>query len=408
LKVGGVSIAVLGIALCALAAFVHFGHPPTFEPRKIELTVEVTPERVARGKVLATAICVGCHMDPVTRKLTGKHISDAPLEFGRIASRNITRHPVKGIGRWTDGELAYLLRTGVDRNGVYIPPYMSKLPHLSDEDLFSIIAFLRSEDPLVAPEAVDPPGVTEPSLLAKFLTRFVFGPLPYPDAPVPPPPQGDEVALGRYLVVNLDCYSCHSEDFKTMNVAEPEKTPGYLGGGNPLLGLSGETTYSSNITSHEGTGLGSWTREEFLRAVREGFRPDGTPLLYPMAPLPELTEAEVGAIYAYLRTVPPIERAVPRRERPSLAETRNGEEIYRYYGCRSCHGDNGVGIADLRQAYRRYPADEELRRWIENPSAIQPGTKMPTWRGVIAEEHYAPLLAYVRTLGERAAGAKPN
>ncbi|MGH9389053.1 MAG: hypothetical protein ACRD1Z_05505, partial [Vicinamibacteria bacterium] len=379
MKVGGGLFTVLAIGIAALALVIHLGHPPTFDAPKIDLTVEVTPERVARGKVLATAICVGCHMDPVTRKLTGKHMADAPLEFGRIVSKNITRHPEKGISGWTDGELAYLLRTGVDRNGVYIPPYMSKLPHLSDEDLFSIIAFLRSDDPLVAPEAVDPPGVTEPSFLTKALTRFVFGPLPYPREPVPPPPPGDELALGRYLVVNLDCYPCHSEDFKTMNVAEPEKTPGYLGGGNPLLGLNGEALYSANLTPHEGTGLGSWAREGFLRAVREGFRPDGTPLLYPMVPLPELSETEVGAIYAYLRTVPPIDRAVPRRERPSLADTRNGEEIYRYYGCRSCHGDNGVGIADLRQATTKYPADEGLRRWIEDPSAIQPGTKMPTW-----------------------------
>jgi mono/diheme cytochrome c family protein len=391
-------LAVLVLAVAGLALFVHFGHPPTFEPGKIDLTVEITPERVARGKVLASAICVGCHMDPVTRKLTGKHIDDAPLEFGRIVSRNITRHPEKGIGAWTDGELAYLLRTGIDRNGVYIPPYMSKLPHLSDEDLFSIIAFLRSDDPLVAPEASDPPGTTEPSFLTKALTRFVFGPLPYPDAPVPPPPR-DEIALGRYLAVNLECYGCHSEDFKTMNVAEPEKTPGYFGGGNPLLGLSGETMYSSNLTPDDGTGIGSWTREEFVRAVREGFRPDDAPLLYPMIPLPELTEGEVGAIYAYLRTVPPIARAVARAERPALAGTMEGEELYRYYGCRSCHGENGVGIADLRRANTSYPADEDLRRWIEDPSAIQPGTKMPTWRGVIAEEHYAPLMAYVRKLG---------
>ncbi len=400
LKIGGGLFVVLVLAVAALAVFVHFGHPPTFEPPDLDLEIEVTPERVARGKVLAAAICVGCHMDPVTMKLTGKHISDATAEFGRIVSRNITRHPEKGIGGWTDGELAYLLRTGVDRNGVYIPPYMSKLPHLSDEDLASIIAFLRSDDPLVAPEAVDSPGVTEPTFLTKALTRFVFGPLPYPDAPVPGPPPGDEVALGRYLVVNLDCYPCHSEDFKTMNVAEPEKTPGYLGGGNPLLGLSGETLHSSNLTPDEGTGIGKWTREEFVRAVREGFRPDDTPLLYPMIPLPELSKEEVGAIYAYLRTVPSIERAVARRERPSLADVGDGEELYRYYGCRSCHGENGIGIADLRQASTKYPEDDALRRWIEDPSELKPGTKMPTWRGVIAEEHYEPLMAYVRTLGE--------
>jgi hypothetical protein len=110
---------------------------------------------------------------------------------------------------------------------------------------------------------------------------------------------------------------------------------------------------------------------------------------------------EVGAVYAYLRTVPSIERAVARADRPARAETMDSEELYRYYGCRSGHGENGVGIADLRRTNTGYPADEDLRRWIEDPSATKPGTKMPTWRGVIAEEHYAPLMAYVRTLGQR-------
>ncbi len=391
-----------------LVAFVHFGHPPTFDPPALDLRIEASPERVARGKVLATAICVGCHMDPVTMKVTGKHMSDAPPEFGPIFSKNITRHSEKGIGSWSDGELAYLLRTGITRDGSYIPPYMIKLPHMSDEDLASIIAFLRSDDPLVAAEAVDPPGVTEPTLLTKLLTRFVFAPLPYPDEPVTGPPAGDEVALGRYLLVTLDCYGCHSEDFKTQNVAEPEKTPGYLGGGNRLIGLTGENVYSANLTPHKNTGIGLWTRDEFVRAVREGFRPDDTPVLYPMAPMPELSEAEVGAMYAYLRTVPEIDRAVPRRERPSLAARNEGQEQYYHYGCYACHGDDGLGIADLRKASTKYPTDAELRRWIEDPSAVKPGTKMPTWRGVIQDEHYQPLMAYIRHLGEQAAVAKPN
>ncbi len=405
--IGGIVI-LLVIAGAALATFVHLGHPPTYETLALELAIESTPERVARGKVLASAICLGCHMDPVTQKVTGKHMSDTPPEFGAIYSKNITRHPEKGIGSWTDGELAYLLRTGVGRDGVYVPPYMVKLPHMSDEDLASILAFLRSDDPLVAPEAVDPPGVTRPSFLTKLLTRLVFAPIPYPDAPVVDPPPDDEVALGRYLVVNLDCFSCHSEDFKTTNVEHPEETPGYLGGGNPLLGLSGETVFSANLTPHETTGIGSWSRDEFVRAVREGFRPDNTPILYPMAPMPELSEAEVGAMYTYLRSVPVIARAVPKRERPTRAEQDEGERHYYYYGCYSCHGDDGLGIADLRRAASKFPSDAELRRWVEDPSTIRPGTKMPTWRGVIREEHYAPLIAHVRRLGEQAALAKPE
>lgn len=405
--VAGLTVAAL-LVVAGVAAFVILSHPPRYEVPELDYRAESTPERVARGKALASAICVGCHMDPVTLKVTGKHMSDAPAEFGPIYTKNITNHPDKGIGSWTDAELAYLLRTGVGRDGVYIPPYMVKLPLMSDEDLASIIAFLRSDDPMVSPEAVDPPGVTQPSFLTKFLSRFIFKPIPFPDGPIAPPPPGDDVALGRYLVANLDCYGCHSEDFKTMNIAEPEKTPGYLAGGNPLIGLSGESVYSANLTPHDSAGIGAWSRDDFVRALRDGFRPDGTAILYPMAPMPELSDEEIGAIYAYLRTRPAVDRVVPKRERPSVATRNEGEEHYYHYGCYACHGDDGVGIADLRGAARKYSVDTDLRRWIEDPSAIKPGTKMPTWRGVIREAHYQPLIAYVRELGERAAVARPS
>ena len=106
---------------------------------------------MARGTRLAKMLCVSCHFDPATRVLSGRRMADVPPEFGAIYSANITRHQTHGIASWTDGEIVYLLRTGIRRDGRYAPPYMVKLPHASDEDILSIIAFLRSDDPLVAP-----------------------------------------------------------------------------------------------------------------------------------------------------------------------------------------------------------------------------------------------------------------
>ena len=65
------------------------------------------------------------------------------------------------------------------------------------------------------------------------------------------PNPSDEMAWGRYLVVALDCYGCHSADFKTVNILQPEKTPGYLGGGNQLVDLRGKPIWSANITFDE-------------------------------------------------------------------------------------------------------------------------------------------------------------
>jgi cytochrome c1 len=122
-------------------------------------------------------------------------------------------------------------------------------------------------------------------------------------------------------------------------------------------------------------------------------------MVYPMEPMPELTEEDASALYAYLRTVPKISNAVPRPEHLAPEGASAGKQTYYRYGCPSCHGDSGVGIADLRQAAKHYPSDAELEAWIRNPSSLKPGTKMPTWEGVIQESEYHELIEYVKELG---------
>jgi hypothetical protein len=57
------------------------------------------------------------------------------------------------------------------------------------------------------------------------------------------------------------------------------------------------------------TGIGNWTEEEFVKAVRFGQKP-GSALRYPMLPRPELSDREVRSIYAYLKSIPPISNRV--------------------------------------------------------------------------------------------------
>ncbi|MGZ6070294.1 MAG: c-type cytochrome [Myxococcaceae bacterium] len=401
LKIVGLLVAALVVLVAAFLVYVQVDGIPRYPVEKVTFKADPTPERIERGRKLAGVLCANCHMNPTTRQLTGKRMVDAPPQFGVIYSPNITRHPTKGIGSWTDGELAYLLRTGVKRDGQYAPPWMVKLPHISDEDLASIIAFLRSDDAMVAASDQDPPGVTRPSFLTKLLCHVAFKKLPYPDHPIAAPPDSDRVAQGRYLVFALDCYGCHSADFKTMNVAEPEKSVGYFGGGNTVLDLRGHRLQSANLTPDDQTGIGRWSEHDFVAALRGGFRPDRTLIRYPMAPEPELSEAEAGAIHAYLRTVPAIRNYVPRDLlAPPGTTMTDGKQLYERYGCVSCHGDDGVGIADLRQAAEHYPTREALKAWIQDAPSIRPGTRMPGWRGVIREEHYEPLMEHVLHLGK--------
>jgi mono/diheme cytochrome c family protein len=404
LKYLGFTILGLLLLIGGTALFINIRGIPKYDVQKIDLKVEVTPERIAHGKRLATMLCAGCHLNPTTQVLTGKFLSEAPPEFGKIYSRNITRDPQKGIGTWTDGELAYLLRTGIKRDGNFVIP-MGGFIRMSDEDILSIIAFLHSDDPLVQPAKVDDYD-SDYTLLGKFLGTFVIKPNEYPKHPINAPSITDKVAYGKYLALGvLDCYTCHSADFKTNDSHHPEQSADFFGGGNPLRDPNGKIVYSRNITPDPEHGIGKWTEEEFIRAIKEGFRPDNTPLRMPMERVPELTNDEASALYAYLKTVPALKKQNQQSEIIQVAATADmpaGKGVYYKYSCYSCHGETGVGTCDLRQAYKKYPSDSSLIAWIRDPSKQKPDSKMPTWNGVIREEEFAPLAQYVRYLGEHA------
>jgi mono/diheme cytochrome c family protein len=390
---------VLGAGLLAIGAalaYVAIAPIPHYPVRKVEFHVDVTPERVARGKRTVEMLCAACHLDSGTGALTGKRMLDLPPQFGESFSRNITADPVKGIGSWTDGEIAYLIRTGIARDGRYLPPWMVKMPNISDEDLRDLIAFLRSNDPLVQARAVDDRD-SKPSFFAKLLCRVAFKPFPWPDHAVVTPT--DEVAYGRYLATGrLLCFDCHSADFTTNDELHPERSAGYFGGGNAMPDLGGKIVYTANLTPDPETGIGGWTKEQFRRAVREGIAPDNRPLRYPMVPFRPLEDSEVDALYAYLRTIPAIKNKVKPPEAYAIAPGDEGKRVYYAYGCNGCHGDTGHGQYDLRKGPAKYPTDDELIAWIKHPERLRPGIAMPTWDGVIKEEEYAPLAAYVRSL----------
>jgi len=393
--------AMLVLIVTGIASWLRFSSLPTFEVRASELSIERTPARVAEGRRLAQQMCVGCHQDRATGTLSGHRIADVPRFFGEFHSANITRHPEAGIGSWTDGELAYLLRTGIRRDG-RLAIIMPAFPTLADEELRAIVAFLRSDDPLLRPTAVRsvPPA---PTLVGKAIARFVMGPEEPPSAPITVPPAIDTVALGRYLALGrLHCFGCHSADIIDTDIVHPEQTPGFFGGGAELADASGQPIYSPNLTPDEETGIGRWSRGDFVRALRTGVRPDNTPLRYPMEPMPALSEHEASAIYDYLRTVPAI--AKPRRV-PAVAPVpavshEQGAATFQKY-CVGCHGADGKGIYDLTQATERLRSDAMLEAWIRNPASIRPDSRMPAWNGILRDEDYAPLIAHVRALQAR-------
>jgi cytochrome c2 len=100
-----------------------------------------------------------------------------------------------------------------------------------------------------------------------------------------------------------------------------------------------------------------------------------------------------------LKTIPTLHNAnKPSPPYDLAADADAGKKLYYRYACYSCHAEDGVGVCDLTHARERYPTDEGLTAFITDASQKVPGTKMPTWKGVIADTDYAPLVKYVRSL----------
>ncbi|RYF74018.1 MAG: cytochrome c [Cytophagaceae bacterium] len=307
--IGG-SLVLLLAVFCSYVAAVGV---PTYDPPVVPQThVAITPARVTRGEVIANIQCISCHADKENR-LTGKRMADVPALFGKVYSKNITQDREKGIGNWTDGELIYFLRTGIRRDGSYAP-IMPQYPNMADEDLQSVVAWLRSDRFPVQPSKQEPQS-SEFSFVTKLLTHIMLKPLPYPQQFIAFPDTTDQVAFGRYTADAIgDCFACHSADLVDQDKIHPHRTKGYYGGGIEMVGEGGSKVITSNLTFDEQTGIAKkYSRSQFIKAVKTGVRPDGSILKLPMEPKMVLSDREVGAIYDYLKTVPTIHNDITQK-----------------------------------------------------------------------------------------------
>lgn len=120
----------------------------------------------------------------------------------------------------------------------------------------------------------------------------------------------ETVQRGKYLVTIMDCVGCHTDGYLA---GSPD--PGrYLAGSSIGFGGPEGIVYPPNLTSHEDNGLGGWSDDEIILAIRAGQRPDGRRLA-PVMPWPNyasLTEEDARAIVAFLRSLPPNDFRPPR------------------------------------------------------------------------------------------------
>lgn len=305
-----------------------------------------SPEEIARGGRLFRTLCLDCHAGPEVpvrapgqahdagpttmdtasagaagaraRVAAGARVANAPSFLGELWAPNITGDPTAGVGGWSDGELARLLRNGLRRDGRYAAT-MPRFPRLADEDVSAIIGFMRSGDPLVAPVGTQVPpsklGVGGILALAYAAGVDVSGP-PH----VVAPPRAPSASYGRYLAgVIYGCVDCHTNGVGTTD--EKLTAPDLLAGGLVLHGKDGAIVYSRNLTPDGETGLGAWSAEDFGRALREGTSRGGRPLRAPMPLFRSIDDLDLQAIWAFVRSVVPVHSPLPAEPPPAGPQT---------------------------------------------------------------------------------------
>jgi mono/diheme cytochrome c family protein len=315
LKVTGVVVlAVLGLAAFGVG-WLSLRKPAQRAP--MAGRIEPTPERLARGRYLVHHVtdCLGCHSDhtmafalPIRAGTEGQGGFAFGPELGipgTVCAQNITPDAETGLGKWTDGEILRAIREGVDRAGNALFPMMpyTGYRNLSDEDAQAIVAYLRTLKPIR--NQTPPKKIAFPvNLLIKFTPKPVEG-------PVAAPPQHDRIAYGKYLATVAGCHECHTpHDEKNQLVTEKA-----FAGGWEMKGPWGRN-FTANLTPHPSTWMGRATREEFIGRFRSfagitpPVPPKGRNTVMPWLAFSGMTEEDLGAIYDYLKTVPPIENEV--------------------------------------------------------------------------------------------------
>lgn len=317
-KVGKIIVYVV-IAVVILVggalSYVKVALPNVGDPPNIK--VELTPERIKRGKYLANhvTVCIDCHSTRHWTKFsgpldtngigTGGEKFDHNIGFpGEVYVPNITPH---NLGKWTDGEIYRAITSGVKKDGSAIFPIMpyQSYSKMDTEDIYSIIAYLRT---LPSKETSSP----ERSL--DFPLNFLVNTMPVKAEPQTIPAREDQLAYGAYLVNSASCKDCHTKQEKGTPIEGMDFAGGYE------FRLPGGTVTSANITQDLETGIGRWSKEQFISRFRSYQNPHEMKsvnegdfqTVMPWTMYGNMETSDLEAIFAYLKTVKPIRNQVTK------------------------------------------------------------------------------------------------
>ncbi len=277
---------------------------------------------IARGRYLAVNVagCADCHSTRDFTKYGGPVVNGTQgmggFEFdqklagipGVVYARNITPDPETGIGTWTDDEILRAITQGINKNGDTLFPLMPYYSYnrMAKEDLLSIIAFIKTLKP-IKNKVPERQLLIPPSL---FYSAAILQPSIDNNTK---PPLSDLVKHGEYLTTIADCAACHSPQ----TPQGPDMSKMFAGG----FTFNAKTfvVNSANITPDSATGIGTWTEDQFLTKFRQyrkeenyNFDPGKENTIMPVSLIAGMTDYDLKAIYAYLRTVRPITNKVEK------------------------------------------------------------------------------------------------
>jgi mono/diheme cytochrome c family protein len=299
-----------------LARYPRVASPPT-------VPIHVTAALIEQGRYLANhvAVCVDCHSTrdwdafsgpivPGTEGAGGESFGKELGFPGTFYAANITP---AGLSQWSDGEILRAITSGVTRKGramFSVMPYPSYRA-LSEADAEAIVAYIRTLTP-VAREI--PPSQLD------FPMNVLVRTLPEPYAPQPSPDRSSPVVYGRYLTTIARCPVCHTRSERGTPIQGME----YAGGAAFDVPRAGRVQ-SANITPDSETGIGDWPRAFFIARFRDPasagtrrlpLRDRRINTIMPWTMFAGMTDEDLGAIYAYLRTVRPVRNQVARFSGP--------------------------------------------------------------------------------------------
>lgn len=291
-------------------------------PRVPPLKFNPTVARLERGRYIVEgpAHCFQCHSEvdwetPGAQPKQGKKGAGTIfIEDGMqwLVAPNITPDRETGAGNWTDEQFARAIREGIGHDGRRLFPMMPYMNfrQMSDEDLASVVVYLRSINPVrnVVPKTVLPDPI-----------KGSLPPYQPITASVPGPDMSNQVERGKYLVTLGNCMMCHTP---MNNQGQPLKQLAFAGGLR-FKGPWGEVS-SANITP-DPSGISYYDEALFVKTLRIGqVGARKLSSLMPWGYFRNMTDEDLKAIFAYLRTVTPVQHRVDNTEEATVCEVCGG------------------------------------------------------------------------------------